>query len=105
MTCSPGLIYKYLYKSEYATGSNILPVFGIYLLVVSLGMVTSQYILAIRKEFVYLISVIVGGILSIGLCTWLIPTLGKAGAAWALLLSHGMTILIYSSAMVRDVRD
>lgn len=103
MTCSPGLIYKYVYKPEYATGPNILPVFGIYLLVVSLGMVASQYVLAIRKEFVFLISVIVGGILSVGLCAWLIPTLGKAGAAWALLLSHGMTILIYSATMIHDV--
>jgi O-antigen/teichoic acid export membrane protein len=103
MTCFPGLIYKYVYTQEYATGSNILPVFGIYLLVVSLGMVSSQYILAIKKEFMYLVSVVVGGVISIFFCGYLIPNMGQGGAAWAVLLSHGTSILIYSAVMVHDV--
>ena len=103
MTCFPGLIYRYVYNPEYATGTNILPVFGIYLLVVSLGMVSSQYILAIKKEFMYLVSVVAGGMMSVFFCGYLIPNMGQGGAAWAVLLSHGTSILIYSAVMVHDV--
>ena len=103
MTCFPTLLFKYVYKPEYGAASDILPIFGIYLLVFSFGMVSSQYILAKKKEFIYFMSVVVGGIVSICLCGYLIPNMGKVGAAWVVLLSHGTSMLIYSVVMVRDV--
>lgn len=100
----PELILKTIFKPEYVSSAGILRVFGIYILILSLGVVASQYVVSSRMEKTYFASVIVGGILSVVLCIVLIPKLAGYGAALALLIAHGISMGLYWVAMIQHVR-
>ena len=101
----PDVILKVLFRPEYAQAAGALRVLGIYIVLFSLGLVASQYVIAARMEKVYFASVIVGGVLSVLFCLFLIPKLGGMGAAIALLIAHGISIGLYWVAMIHDVRS
>jgi len=99
----PGKILRLIYKPEYASADGALRIMGVYMMVFSLGLVASQYVVSARMEKVYFAIVIVGGILSIALCFALIPVMGETGAALALLIAHGIAMGMYWVAMVSHV--
>jgi O-antigen/teichoic acid export membrane protein len=104
MVFSPNIIITLLFRSEYHAATSILPILGVYLLLYSVGIVLSQYVLSVRLERDYLISVVLGGALSIGLCPLLIARYGISGAAVALLIAHGATITAYAISTMRYIR-
>ncbi|OHB76297.1 MAG: hypothetical protein A2Z25_24070 [Planctomycetes bacterium RBG_16_55_9] len=99
----PGFILRLVYKPEYASSAGALRIMGFYMLVYSLGLVASQYVVSARLEKTYFSSVIVGGILSVLLCMRLIPAMGGVGASLALLISHAVSMGLYWVALVRNV--
>jgi len=101
----PDLILKILFRPEYASAAGTLRILGIYIALFSLGLVASQYVIAARMEKVYFASVIVGGILSVLFCLFLIPKLGGMGAAISLLIAHGISMGLYWVAMIVHVRN
>jgi len=101
----PGLILKTLFRPEYASEAGTLRILGIYIMCFSLGLVASQYIVSARMEKVYFTSVIVGGVLSVLFCLFLIPKLGGMGAAISLLIAHGISMGLYWVAMILHVRN
>lgn len=101
----PEFILRLIYKPEYASAAGALRVMGIYMMVFSLGLVASQYVVSARMEKVYFLSAIVGGILSIIFCILLIPSMGDTGAALALLVSHSVAMGLYWVAMILHVRS
>jgi len=101
----PDLILKTLFRPEYAPAAGVLRVLGIYIVLFSLGLVASQYVIAARMEKVYFASVIVGGVLSVLFCLFLIPKLGGVGAAISLLIAHGISMGLYWVAMILHVRN
>lgn len=100
----PGFILTRIFKPEYAAAASSLRVFGIYLLVFSLGIVASQYVISSGMEWLYFLSVLIGTLLSIVLCFMLIPRWGGVGAAISLLTAHGISMVMYWGVMVRHVR-
>lgn len=98
-------VFSSFFKHEYYSASNTLPLFGYYLILYALGIVSSQYILSVNLEKSYFLSVVVGAILSFLLCFLLIPKYGSFGAALSLLLAHGGSMLIYIAAMVSHLRS
>ncbi|NPU84520.1 MAG: oligosaccharide flippase family protein [Syntrophaceae bacterium] len=103
MIFSPEVVFKLLFRPEYHAAADTLPVMGIYLFLFAVGIVSSQYALSARLEKMYFHAVITGSILSILLCHVLIPANGTIGAAWALLISHGTAIIIYSLGISRHL--
>ena len=101
----PGLILKTLFRPEYASEAGTLRILGIYIMCFPLGLVASQYVIAARMEKVYFTSVIVGGVLSVLFCLFLIPKLGGTGAAISLLIAHGISMGLYWVAMILHVRN
>ncbi len=99
----PEPILRLIYKPEYTSAAGTLRILGIYMMVFSLGVVASQYVVSARLEKMYFASVILGGALSVTLCFWLIPEMGGLGAAIALLISHGVSMGLYWVIMVRHV--
>ena len=99
----PGWIMNTIFKPEYASSAAILRVLGIYLMVFSLGLVASQYVVSARMEKTYFASVILGGCLSVILCFILIPKLSGLGAALALLVAHSTSMTLYFVAMISHV--
>jgi O-antigen/teichoic acid export membrane protein len=101
----PGLILKTLFRPEYASAAGTLRILGIYIMCFPLGLVASQYIVSARMEKTYFASVIVGVILSVLFCLFLIPKLGGIGAAISLLIAHGISLGLYWVAMILHVRN
>jgi len=103
MSFLPDVIFQFLFKPEYHAAADTLPVMGIYLCFLSIGVVSSQYALSARLEKMYFFAAISGGVLSVFLCYTLIPSNGAIGATWALLISHGTTITIYCLGIVKHL--
>lgn len=101
----PDVILKVLFRPEYAPAAGALRVLGIYIVLYSFGLVASQYVIAARMEKVYFASVIVGGVLSVLFCLFLIPRLGGVGAAISLLIAHGTSMGLYWVATILYVRN
>jgi O-antigen/teichoic acid export membrane protein len=91
----PEVILKLLFKPEYVASASILRLMSLYLMVFSLGLVASQYVVSIRMEKFYFFSVILGSGIGIILCLVLIQSYKAIGAVLALLISHGFSILLY----------
>ncbi|UCC22051.1 MAG: oligosaccharide flippase family protein [Planctomycetota bacterium] len=105
--CMPALIWpetvlKLVFKPEYVTAANALRLMALYLMVFSLGLVASQYVVSVRLEKLYFVSVILGGGLGAVLCIVLIQSYKGTGAALALLISHGLSILLYWIVILRQ---
>ncbi|HOI73760.1 MAG TPA: oligosaccharide flippase family protein [Syntrophales bacterium] len=103
MSFFPEVVLKLLFRPEYHAAADTLHVMGVYLFIFAIGIVSSQYALSARLEKMYFYAVLSGGVLSIFLCYVLIPSNGSVGAAWALLISHGTTMIIYILGISRHV--
>jgi len=98
----PEIILR-LFRPEYASASSSLRILGMYVIVVGVGQVATQYLVAVHKERVCSIVVILTGALSLLLYYLCIPRWSSAGAAFAVLFSHGAAIAIYVIAMAHHV--
>lgn len=100
---APAVILEALFRPEYVTAAPALRVLGIYMIIFSIGLVASQYVVSARMERIYLSSVIVGGVVSVLASFILIPEMKSLGAAIALLISHGTSISLYWIAIIRRI--
>jgi len=100
----PKIIIGTLFRPEYISEAGTLRVLGAYIIIFSLGIVASQYVLSVRMEKTYFVSVIAGGCLSVVFCFILIPKLSGLGAAFSLLISHSAAMGLYMLAAVNHIR-
>lgn len=101
----PDVILKALFRPEYAPAAGVLRVLGIYIALISLGLVASQYVIAARMVRVYFASVVIGSVLSVLFCLVLIPKFGAMGAAVSLLITRGISIGLYWVIVILHVRN
>lgn len=101
----PELILRIIFSPEYVSAAGIMRIMGIYIMIFSFGLVATQYVVAARMERLYLVSMIFGGCLTIILCFVLIPKFSGLGAALALLIAHGISIVCYVMGMIKDVQS
>lgn len=99
----PKMILTILFRPEYASAAEILRVMGIYILIIGIGLVSSEYIIAKRMEKLYLASNFLGSGLSVVLCFVLIPKFSGLGAALSLLIGHGISMCFYLLGVIKDV--
>ena len=90
----PKQITALVFIPEYSRVAEILPVLGVYKIVTATGSVLNQYIQAARYDRLYLFGIAAGAALCIVLGFTMIPAYGASGAAWTLLLSHGLLVFI-----------
>ncbi|NIA10444.1 MAG: oligosaccharide flippase family protein [Nitrospiraceae bacterium] len=100
----PELILRTIFSPEYISAAGILRIMGIYIIVYSVAIVASQYVIAAHMQRLYFLNVILGGCLSVILCYILIPKFSGMGAAFALLIAHGITIALNSIGMIKHLR-
>jgi len=101
--CFPTLILK-LFRPEYVSAAASMRILGIYVIIVAIGQVGYQYLIAVRKERVCSLCFFLAGFVSIALYYVLIPRYAGMGAALAVLLSHGFGILISLIVVLSDLR-
>lgn len=70
---SKKLFQKIVFRREYVSVSGILRIISIYMVIYSLGLVASQYVVSARMEKTYFLSVGLGSAISIMLCFLLNP--------------------------------
>jgi polysaccharide transporter, PST family len=99
----PEHVLRLVYNPEYASDAGALRLMGVYTMVYALGLVASQYVIALRKDIWYLASTVIGGILSGALCLVLIPVFQGTGAILALLVSHSCCIALYLAIVFADL--
>jgi len=102
MILAPNVILKLIFKPEYASAAPTMKILGGYIVLYSIGLVASQYVISAGMDRTYMISVSLGCAVSAVLCAVLIPAWGSEGAAWALLCAHGLPIACYWLAVVRQ---
>ncbi len=90
--CFPAMIMRVIFRPEFVSAAQTLRILGVYMVMFSVGLVASQFLVSLRLEKAYFISVWAGGVLSVAMCVWFIPRVGANGAALALLLSSSATI-------------
>jgi PST family polysaccharide transporter len=101
----PRFILTTVFSPEYASAAPVMRIMAMYILVYSLGLIASQYVVSARMEKVYFTSVFTGGVLSVLLCLWLIPKSGAIGAALSLLIAHSVSMGLYGVGMIEHVRS
>ena len=89
------VITNLFFTGEYSELSSILPILACYLLVFSVGVVYTQFLISMRKDKLYFIIYILGAVITCICAFVLIPPLGVLGAVLALCVPHGISCLGY----------
>jgi O-antigen/teichoic acid export membrane protein len=90
MTFASPLVYKILYKAEYAAGAEVLAIHVWAGIFVFLGTASGQYLIAEGYTKLSLLRTAVGAFVNIILNIWWIPIFGIKGAAWASLIAYAV---------------
>lgn len=98
----PGAILR-IFRPEYASVEGALRILGVYVILLGIGQVAAQYLIAVRKERTYGLVVMITGVLSIALYSVCIPRWSAEGAALAVVLAHGTAITLYIVAVIRHL--
>lgn len=88
MTFASPLLYKILYKPEYASGANVLAIHVWAGVFVFLGSASGQYLIAEGYLKLSLLRTAFGAVVNIILNLWWIPLYGIKGAAYASLIAY-----------------
>ncbi|MCD6184843.1 MAG: oligosaccharide flippase family protein [Deltaproteobacteria bacterium] len=100
----PELILRTIFSPEYISVAGIMRIMSIYIIIYSIAIVSSQYVVAARMERLYFFNVILGGCLSVILCYILIPKFFGLGAVFSLLIAHGLTIALNLIGMIKHLK-
>lgn len=99
----PDLLVR-VFRPEFSSAAAPLRILGFYVIVLSVGQLAIQYLVAVRRESVYAIVTILSGTLSLVLFIVLIPRWSGVGASVAVVISHGLGIATMLVIVLRHVR-
>lgn len=91
----PDWIAETFFTREYAGLAETLPLFGCYLIALSVGVVYAQFLISMRKDRVYFTIFVCAAISAIPIGLFLIPRYGVLGAALTLCLPDGIGNICY----------
>lgn len=103
MIVFPDFIISTLFSQEYFQSVTPLRLIGLYLIILSGGIVFSQYIIISRKDKLYMFTVLLAGISSMIIAWLIIPKYQATGAAISLVVSHGFAIILYGIIAFNDI--
>lgn len=92
----PDWITTTFFTPEYAELMKVLPILGCYLLVLSIGVVYTQFLISMRKDSIYFTIFILAAIITVPTGLFLIPRYGVVGATLTLCIPNGMAYLSYT---------
>ena len=91
----PHFITNLCFTEEYSELGKYLPIFAIYLLALSLGIVYTQFLISMRKDKVYFVIYISSAMATLLASVVLIPSYSLLGAILALCIPHSIGCLFY----------
>lgn len=100
----PHLTTSIFFSAEYAELGDYLPLFGVYLLSLSLGVVYTQFLISMRKDKIYF-TIFVGTALVTSLAAFiLIPYYKVWGAVIALCVPHSIGCVLYYICSIKYLK-
>lgn len=99
MIVCPGLLTSALFSEEYSSLASYLPLLGVYMFAMAIGVVFMQYMISMRLDKIYFIIYLTGALLTVVVAYWLIPIYGLLGAFIAFCVPHslgGMCYMLFS---------
>lgn len=99
----PDVIITAIFDQSYISAVPAFRLMGIYILIFSCGLVSSQYIISVGMERLYTVCIFIGGLLSSLLCFLMIPAFDGIGAISALIIGHGFSIMLYFGGIFFDL--
>ncbi len=88
---------------QYHAAAESLRILGVYVILLGAGQVAIQFLLSSRRGNLYAGTTILTGATSPFLYVLLVPRMAAEGAALAVVLGHGLAILIYCAIMLWDL--
>lgn len=95
MIFMPVTLTHFMLSDEYSSVSVLLPILGVYLIFLSVGVVFAQFLISLRMDACYIKGYVFGGIMTAVVGWILIKPFGVLGATIALGLSHSISCIIY----------
>lgn len=91
----PKLITRVCFTEEYAALGNYLPIYGIYLITLALGIVYTQFLISMRRDRTYFIIYIASAMATTLSAFVFIPFYGLLGAIISLCIPHSIGCFFY----------
>lgn len=95
MLLCPQFLTDLIYTAEYESLSKYLPIFSVYLVAISLGVVFTQFLISMRKDREYFTIYISSAVATIILAYLLIPKYSVLGAVLSLCVPHSIGCALY----------
>lgn len=99
----PQFIIDTFFNEEYSNSIPILQAMGVYIYIVALDLVALQFLLSMRLERQYMLSIFLGAMIGAVLCLQLIPSFGGIGAVYALIISHGLSVTLWWAVIYKKL--
>lgn len=100
----PKTIVSLFFTAEYAQLSSYLPILGIYLIAISIGVVFTQFLISMRQDKTYFMLYASASIATILFAFMLIPLYGVLGAYLTLCLPHSFVCILYFVFSIKYLR-
>jgi len=103
MIVCPKFVVGLLFTDEYAILANYLPILGIYMLAIAIGVVFTQYMISLRMDIAYFTIYISAALTTVIVAYLLIPAHGVMGAFLALCVPHSIACLGYGIVSMKHL--
>ncbi len=104
MLVCPGLLTSMLFSEEYTSLESYLPLLGVYLFAMAIGVVFMQYMISMRLDKTYFTIYLTGAVLTVIFAYWLIPIYGVLGAFIAFCVPHSMGCMCYMLFSLKSLK-
>lgn len=94
--CFPNILVDTLYRDDYSTLSNYLPIMGMYLMCAAIGVVFEQFLISLRMDKTYFFIYILSALCTILCAFYMLPRFGTFGAFFALCVPRSIGYLCYA---------
>ena len=101
----PNLLTSILFSAEYESLGNYLPILGVYMLAMSIGMVFMQYMISLRLDKIYFSIYVTAALSTLFVAYWLIPQYNVLGAFLALCIPHSIGCLCYMLFSLKSLKN
>lgn len=92
------------FNPQYATAAQPLRILGFYLLLISIGRISSQYLINTKRQNLDSIMTIISGLLAVAGYYFIVPAWEATGAALVITFAQGICILICTTIAVSHTR-
>ena len=104
MLLFPHFLTNIFYTEEYVTLAKYLPILGVYMIAITIGVVFTQYLISMREDKIYFTIYVASAVATVLVAYWLIPIYGLLGAFLALCIPQSIGCFLYFVSSLKSLR-